>query len=158
MLTDLVEAIEAVTLDGLEPAHYHVDGIRALQDPPRPPTPSGLADLDLLATDGFLVLGSHLLHGRRTERTFSSGCIRVERPLELAEYLLRGDPYWTPERIREAAVAGSETTVTLAAPVPVHLQYLTAFVDDDGRVNYRRDIYGRDATLLAVLRSGPPGE
>lgn len=91
------------------------------------------------------------------ERAFSSGCIRVERALELAEYLLQDNPSWNRDRIRRAVAARSETTVTLPTAVPVHLQYWTAFMDDEGRLNYRRDLYGRDAAVLAALRSAPPG-
>lgn len=92
-----------------------------------------------------------------TERAFSSGCIRVENPLELASFLLREDPSWTPDRIRRTVEGGAETTAALTAAVPVHLQYWTAFVDEDGRLNYRRDLYDRDAAVLAALRAPPPG-
>ncbi len=92
-----------------------------------------------------------------TERAFSSGCIRVDRPLELAAWLLRELPGWDADRIRRTVDARTETTVTLPAPVPVHLQYLTAFVDDEGLLHFRRDLYERDAAVLAALRSDPPG-
>lgn len=94
----------------------------------------------------------------QVERSFSSGCIRVERPLELAGYLLRDDPAWPPERIARAAEASTETVVNLPAPVPVHLQYWTAFVDGEGRLNFRRDLYARDAAVVAALEAPPPGE
>ncbi|MEQ9568626.1 MAG: L,D-transpeptidase family protein, partial [Longimicrobiales bacterium] len=93
----------------------------------------------------------------RTDRSFSSGCIRVERPLELAAHLLEGLPGWDPQRIRASVARRVETTVTLLQPVPVHLQYWTAFLDDDGRLNYRRDLYQRDAAVLDALRADPPG-
>lgn len=93
----------------------------------------------------------------RTDRSFSSGCIRVERPLELAAYLLGGLPGWNPQRIRSTVDRRVETTVTLPEAVPVHLQYWTAFVDDDGRLNYRRDLYQRDDAVLNALRADPPG-
>jgi murein L,D-transpeptidase YcbB/YkuD len=94
----------------------------------------------------------------QVERSFSSGCIRVERPLELAGYLLRDDPAWLPERIARAAEATSETVVNLREPVPVHLQYWTAFVDGEGRLNFRRDLYARDDAVIAALEAPPPGE
>ena len=88
-------------------------------------------------------------------RTFSSGCIRLERPFELAQYLLRGLSEWTDEKIRVAMNADSETTVVLPEPLPVHLVYLTGWVGEDGELNFRDDIYGRDALLSdALLRSG----
>lgn len=92
----------------------------------------------------------------RTSRAFSSGCIRLERPLALAEYLLQADPSWPPSRINEAAEASSETTVRLRRGVPVHLLYWTAFVDDDGIVHYRSDIYGRDGRVRAALAAEAP--
>ncbi|NIP77755.1 MAG: L,D-transpeptidase family protein, partial [Gemmatimonadetes bacterium] len=93
----------------------------------------------------------------RRERTFSSGCIRVERPLELAAYLLREHPSWTGERIRRTVDGRRETRATLTAEVPVHVQYWTAFVDAGERVNYRPDIYDRDAAVATALEAGPPG-
>lgn len=92
----------------------------------------------------------------RTERAFSSGCIRLERPMELADYLLRGDPSWPPERIRAVADARAETTVRLREPVPVHLLYWTAFVDSDGVVNFRPDVYQRDTRVRRALEDDPP--
>jgi len=87
----------------------------------------------------------------RTERIFSSGCIRIEKPIELAEYLLRSDPTYTREHILQAIAKGTEQTVRLPAPMPVHVLYWTAWVDRDGKVQFRRDIYDRDKRLDAVL-------
>lgn len=90
-------------------------------------------------------------------RTFSSGCIRLERPFDLAQYLLRGLSEWTDEKIRGAMNADSETTVVLPEPLPVHLVYLTAWVGEDGELHFRNDVYGRDALLSdALLRSVAP--
>lgn len=90
----------------------------------------------------------------RSARDFSSGCIRIERPIDLAEYLLRDDPRWSRDRILATIRAGSETTVRLPRAIPVHLLYWTAWVED-GTVHFRRDVYGRDAALAAALRSPP---
>jgi len=92
----------------------------------------------------------------RTERAFSSGCVRLERPLELAEYLLAGRPEWSAERIRSAAEAPTETTVRFATPIPVHILYWTSFVDEEGRVHFRPDLYGRDARVQRGLDAEPP--
>lgn len=89
----------------------------------------------------------------KTERSFSSGCIRVEDPLTLAAILLADDPAWTPERIQALVDSSKLTTVTLKKPVPVHLEYWTAWVDEAGQLQYRKDIYQRDDRLLAALRS-----
>jgi len=94
----------------------------------------------------------------RSQRDFSSGCIRVERPADLAHYLLREDPTWTPQAVRAAMESGQERSVTLPRPLPVHIQYWTAWVGRDGTVEFRRDIYGRDTRLDAALRLPPPSE
>lgn len=86
-------------------------------------------------------------------RTFSSGCIRLERPFELAKYLLRRNSEWTDDKIRNAMNASRETTVVLPEPLPVHIVYLTAWVGEEGELNFRDDVYGRDALLADALRS-----
>jgi murein L,D-transpeptidase YcbB/YkuD len=92
----------------------------------------------------------------RAERDFSHGCIRLEKPLELAAWLLKGDPKWTPESIQAAIDSGEHKTITLPRPLPVHIVYHTAFVDPDGTVELRRDIYGHDAELERALAAEPP--
>ncbi|MGA1874498.1 MAG: L,D-transpeptidase family protein [bacterium] len=95
-------------------------------------------------------------HFQKTRRNLSHGCIRIEKPVELAEYLLRGDPAWTPEKIRAAVKAGVRQKVPLPEPVPIYLVYFTARVDEDGLVCFYRDIDGRDLVLAGALRL-PPG-
>ncbi len=92
----------------------------------------------------------------RPDRTFSSGCIRLERPLELAEYLLRGAPGWDAEAIQAAGRAGAERTVRLPERMPVHLQYWTAWADRTAQAHFRKDVYGRDRMLDAALRGTAP--
>lgn len=94
----------------------------------------------------------------RSQRDFSSGCIRLEQPAELAVYLLRDDPAWTRESVLAAMHAGQERSVTLPRPIPVHIQYWTAWAEADGTVQFRNDIYGRDTRLDAALRLPPPSE
>jgi murein L,D-transpeptidase YcbB/YkuD len=84
-------------------------------------------------------------------RAFSHGCIRLSRPRELAEYLLRNDPAWTAERIRQAMYGGREMTVQLKEKRPVRIGYFTAWVDGEGRLNFRDDVYGRDERLAREL-------
>jgi L,D-transpeptidase YcbB len=84
----------------------------------------------------------HLFEAPR--RAFSHGCVRVEDPVALADFLLRDDPDWTHDRIAEAMAAGPRQTVVLETPVPVHLTYFTAWVQN-GAVNFRDDVYGLDA-------------
>ncbi len=87
----------------------------------------------------------------RAQRDFSSGCIRVERPGDLATHLLLEDPAWTPERVKEAMASGREQTVSLPRALPVHLYYLTAWVDENGTLQAREDIYERDTRLREAL-------
>ena len=84
-------------------------------------------------------------------RTFSSGCIRVERPLELAERVL-GDPaHWDSTQIRKAVETGKLRNVTLDEPIPVLLLYWTVSIDDQGLVRFSDDVYDRDAPVLRAL-------
>jgi murein L,D-transpeptidase YcbB/YkuD len=87
----------------------------------------------------------------REERTFSSGCVRVESAAELAELLLRGQAGWDKPSIASTLQKGDLKNVTLARKMPVLITYWTAWVDPQGRVNFRRDVYGRDALWMAAL-------
>jgi len=86
-------------------------------------------------------------------RTFSHGCIRIERPLDLAVYLLRGDPEWNAEKLQTAIDAGVECTIRLKTPEPVYVLYWTAWAAEDGHIEFHRDVYNRDAALERALRS-----
>lgn len=86
-----------------------------------------------------------------SDRAHSHGCIRVQRPRELAALLL-ADEGWSPARLDSAIAAGNRSVAWLRRPVPVHITYVTAFVDDDGVLQFRRDVYGRDALLQRVMR------
>ncbi len=87
----------------------------------------------------------------QTRRDFSHGCIRVEDPAALAAFVLRDQPAWTPERIRDAMAAGKQSTVMLTQPIPVLIFYTTAIVEVDGKVRFASDIYGLDARLETAL-------
>ncbi|HXQ64238.1 MAG TPA: L,D-transpeptidase family protein [Steroidobacteraceae bacterium] len=87
----------------------------------------------------------------KDDRTFSSGCIRVERPLELVELLLADPVRWNAAAIRAAVDSPATHTVTLPHNVPVLLMYWTADEDPDGRTVFKRDVYHRDARLLRAL-------
>ncbi|HVP14397.1 MAG TPA: L,D-transpeptidase family protein, partial [Terriglobales bacterium] len=86
----------------------------------------------------------------QTERDFSHGCIRVEKPLELAECLLRGKRGWDSLRVARALDSLGKRTVFLPRPVPLHVLYWTAWVDENGRTQLRRDVYGLDSLLTAA--------
>ena len=90
----------------------------------------------------------------KDKRAYSHGCIRLEEPEKMANYLLRNQPEWTPERIAEAMDSGVEKYVKLKDPVPVFVTYYTAWVDDAGQLNFREDIYDHDKTLISRMFSG----
>ena len=81
---------------------------------------------------------------KRQVRMFSSGCIRIAKPVELAQYLLRDKKGWDQKRIQEAMHREKVLYVNLSEPVPIHLTYLTAWVDGQGNVVFYNDIYKRD--------------
>lgn len=87
----------------------------------------------------------------KTKRTFSSGCIRIENPIELAAYLLTDNSKWTYEKLAEAVNSKETRTILLSDPMKIHILYWTAWVDKDGTVNFRDDIYGRDRQLNIAL-------
>ena len=88
-------------------------------------------------------------------RAFSHGCIRLQKPFEFAYELLKPQTSDPKAQFQEAIATGEETVVYLRKPVQVHLIYRTAFVDELGVINYRRDIYGRDAAIYeALIKAG----
>jgi murein L,D-transpeptidase YcbB/YkuD len=84
-------------------------------------------------------------------RTFSSGCIRVERPLDLARVLLQEQRQWDRARLLAAMEADEPRRIDLVRPWPIHILYFTAWADEEGRVNFRRDLYWRDLALEEAL-------
>jgi murein L,D-transpeptidase YcbB/YkuD len=88
---------------------------------------------------------------------FSHGCVRVERPETLAQYVLSRQSWWTAERIRAAMSSGRERAVPLQAPLPVHIVYWTAWVGEDGAVHFRDDAYGYDAAQARALLAETSG-
>jgi L,D-transpeptidase YcbB len=88
----------------------------------------------------------------------SHGCIRVEKPVALAEYVLRDKANWTAQKIEAAMNGKTEQTVRLKAPLPVHIGYWTAWVGEDGNVTFAPDPYGLDRKQAAVRarRTAPP--
>jgi murein L,D-transpeptidase YcbB/YkuD len=92
----------------------------------------------------------------REERPFSHGCMRVQNPDQYASILLNiTEPsgHYTPEKIR-SMYGQSEIDLKFPTPIPVNITYQTAFVDDAGKLEFRKDVYGRDANMLALLRAG----
>jgi murein L,D-transpeptidase YcbB/YkuD len=103
----------------------------------------------------------------RDQRSLSSGCIRVEQPMELALFILRHNPTpWTQERIEQLIAAADRRSVPVTQSIPVHLVYNTVWVEADGAIAFREDLYGFDdllargtetrSTRLAAARWVPP--
>jgi len=87
----------------------------------------------------------------KDKRAYSHGCIRVKEPEKLADYVLRNQPEWTPEKIEEAMNAGEQKFVKVKDPIPVIITYYTAWVDEKGQLNFRGDIYGHDENLTGKM-------
>lgn len=91
----------------------------------------------------------------KDDRAQSSGCIRIEKPFELASLILNGHGRWNDSTIREAMNAGKERSVSLPSPLPVFIVYLTAWTNPTGKVVFRKDIYSRDDEVLRGLNEKP---
>lgn len=87
----------------------------------------------------------------RESRAFSHGCIRVGRAREMAVAILRDDPDWTPGKIDAAMDSGKESTYSLKNKIPVHIGYLTAWIDPQGVINFYDDIYEMDDRLADLI-------
>jgi murein L,D-transpeptidase YcbB/YkuD len=91
----------------------------------------------------------------KTERAFSSGCIRVEKPIELAELLLENQEKWSQASIRKVIETNKTQTVRLTRKPDVYLLYWTAWVDQEGRPHFSKDLYDRDQSVYNALKSKP---
>jgi len=92
----------------------------------------------------------------KSERAFSHGCMRVQNPDQYAATILGialPKDHYTPEKIR-SMYGHNEININLPTPLPVNITYQTAFVDDAGKLEFRKDIYGRDATMIKLLKEG----
>ncbi|GAA5315864.1 MAG: hypothetical protein AseanaTS_10690 [Candidatus Pelagadaptatus aseana] len=83
----------------------------------------------------------------RDIRTLSSGCVRVEKPFELANALIRGSQHWNPERLQQNLGGDKTRYVKLPEPIPTYLFYQTVWVDEDEVVHFRDDIYQGDLVV-----------
>jgi murein L,D-transpeptidase YcbB/YkuD len=142
-----ITALDAGTLDGLK------SGALRVRQRPGPKNALGAVKFVLPNTMDIYLHSTpaQQLFGE-TRRDFSHGCIRVEDPPALAAFVLRDQPAWTAERIREAMASGKQSTALLTRPLPVVLFYTTAIVDAAGKVRFASDVYGLDAKLEQTLR------
>ncbi len=132
------ESVDLATVDLNEP------GIRVRQ---RPGAGNSLGHVKFLFPNEFNVY----LHDTpadalfaRASRNLSHGCIRLEKPFEMARWVLRNRTEWTDEKIQLAMDSGKEQHVRLESKIPVYLIYQTAWVNEDGTVVFAKDIYGHD--------------
>lgn len=88
---------------------------------------------------------------KEDNRAFSHGCIRLAEPKRLAQYLLRNDKNWDDAKITAAMNKGVEQYVSLKTTVPVYIAYFTAWVDRQGKLNFRKDVYQRDSRLAQMI-------
>jgi murein L,D-transpeptidase YcbB/YkuD len=87
----------------------------------------------------------------KDKRAYSHGCIRLKEPEKLANYVLRNQPEWTSEKIEEAMDKGEQRFVKVKNPIPVVITYYTAWLDENGQLNFRDDIYGHDGRLAGKM-------
>ena len=87
----------------------------------------------------------------RGYRALSHGCVRVESPQALAQFVLQGDPQWPESRIRQVMDRRISQTAQVQEPLPVILTYLTAVIDEEGSLKFVPDVYGQDKRLKNAL-------
>jgi murein L,D-transpeptidase YcbB/YkuD len=141
--------------DYLESNEMHWDGERLLQ---APGAKNSLGRIKFDFPSPFAVyLHDTPAHSyfARAVRQLSHGCIRLEKPRELALKLLAGDDKWTEEHLKKAIDSGTTERIAVPAGPQVALVYWTAFVDEDGTLEFRNDVYGRDARLETALGGTP---
>jgi murein L,D-transpeptidase YcbB/YkuD len=138
----------AVAPESVDWRRFGASGYRLRQDP-GPANPLGQVKFNL--PNPYNVY----LHDTPTKRLFdqdmralSHGCVRVENAMALAARLLRAEPGWSEERLAAEAATGRNMQIPLTRSVPVEFVYVTSWVDPQGTVQFRPDLYGRDARDL----------
>ncbi len=143
-----VTAIDAASIDALRAGKYRV------RQRPGAQNALGAVKFALPNPDNIYLHSTSARElFKRTRRDLSHGCIRVENPQALAEFVLGGQPQWTAESIKAAMEPGTTRTVSLKAPIPVVLFYATAVTDRGGRVLFPEDVYKRDPMLEKALKA-----
>jgi murein L,D-transpeptidase YcbB/YkuD len=151
----ILTAAGAVVTDG--PVNEETErmlyaGELRVRQPPGPQNALGLIKFDFPNVHDVYMHGTPATElFARSRRDFSHGCIRVEDPVALAAWLLRGNKEWNDERIRAAMFGEKTSRVVLQRSVPVLIVYGTAVVMEDGEVRFFRDIYEQDPALLKAL-------
>ncbi|HYB98600.1 MAG TPA: L,D-transpeptidase family protein [Candidatus Limnocylindrales bacterium] len=143
-----------------DPGYFKREGIEVTEDgklrqKPGPRNPLGRIKF-MMPNDEDIYLHDTPAkrHFESSWRALSHGCIRVAQPLELAEYVMKGDPQWTRERLQSAIDSGATEEVKLPRPMPVHLVYIPAQVDAQGRLEVLPDVYGQFGDREAAPPAG----
>jgi murein L,D-transpeptidase YcbB/YkuD len=89
---------------------------------------------------------------RKERREFSHGCIRIEKPMEMAAFVIKGNKEWPIEKIKTVLKTQETTVANLPKPIPVHILYFTAWGNGDGTTHFLEDIYRRDERLDRALQ------
>jgi murein L,D-transpeptidase YcbB/YkuD len=89
----------------------------------------------------------------RNSRSFSHGCIRLEKPVELASWILKDDPHWTYQSLSDVIKSNARKVISIRNPLEIHLLYWTAWADAQGHIHFHKDIYKRDQPLDRALRT-----
>ena len=141
-------ALDRIDWQTVDPAHFPY----ILRKDPGPYNPMGRAKfLFPNKYDVYLHDSPNRSIFSRSKRTFSSGCIRIEKPLELTEYIVKDSPGWSGKRIDAEIESGRSKLINAFVPLPIYIQYWTVWVDSSGKTQFREDIYGRDAVLEQAL-------
>lgn len=154
------QGYEFVTLDGkvltsLSAANLDAVSLGQMRIRQRPGPENPLGDIKFIFPNNENIYLHHTpaqLLFQRDRRDFSHGCIRVEDPVALAEFVLQDQPQWDEDRILAAMNKGTSSTLRLKEPLPVVITYATSVVEEDGRVYFFPDIYGQDELLDEALR------
>jgi murein L,D-transpeptidase YcbB/YkuD len=137
---------------------FGASGYRLRQDP-GPQNPLGQVKFNIpSAFDVYLHDTPGKSSFERDMRALSHGCIRVQNAMELAARLLQAEPGWSEQRLAAEVATGRNIQIPLTRPVPTAIVYLTAWVDPQGAVQFRPDLYGKDVRAAAVAHSESCGE
>ena len=145
----------------LEPTSGNLEGVAAgqfrLRQKPGPKNALGLVKFAFPNTNNvYLHSTPSVSLFNRARRDFSHGCIRVQDPVRLAEWVLADEGDWPRERIEAAMNNEPSSKVTLKKPIPVYIFYSTVMADLSGSISFYEDIYGHDRTLQVMLARGFP--
>lgn len=153
LVTGFGNEVKAVSWSDNAPAYVR-QGLLKIRQRPGRKNPLGSVKFIFPNKDDVYLHGTaaNSLFGR-SRRDFSHGCVRVERPEDLANFVLGNKPKWSPEIVHKAMNSPKTQRVLLDTPIPVLFFYTTSFVEQDGTVMFYADIYGQDAILVGALKN-----